>query len=98
MSIQCERQPQCEKQQQEYEFIMEGISTRMTMALEKMADSNRMMSESNRRLCHTMILVVIIVALAFLVNNVVMINHVNNIRSGVNAHETVPEQRPGAND
>lgn len=76
---------------QEYEFIMEGISTRMTMALEKMADSNRMMSENNRRLCHTMILVVIIVALAFLVNNVIMINHINDIRSEVGVHETVPE-------
>ena len=36
-----------ERTQQEYEYIMEGITTRMQMALEKMADSNRMMSESN---------------------------------------------------
>ena len=94
MSVQCERQPQCNKQQQEYEFIMEGISTRMTMAMDKMAESNRMMSESNRRLCHTMILVVIIMSLAFLVNNVIMINHINNIRSGVSANETVSQLGP----
>lgn len=76
MSTQCERQPQCEMQQREYEFVMEGISTRMTLALEKMADSNRMMSETNKRLCAairamcvTMILVVIIVAAAIIVDH-----------------------------
>ena len=72
-----------ERQLQEYEFVLEGITTRMQLAIEKMAESNRMMSESNRRLCHTMIIVVIVMALAFLVNNVIMINHVNNIRSEV---------------
>ena len=76
MSVQCERSQQCEKQQQEYEFVMEGISTRMTLALEKMADSNRMMSETNKRLCDalrfmcvTMIVVVVIVALGFIVDH-----------------------------
>ena len=69
MSVQCERQPMCEKQQQEYEFIMEGISTRMTMALEKMADSNRMMSETNKRLVRLIISVLVIVVLGFIVNN-----------------------------
>lgn len=86
-----------ERTQQEYEYIMEGITTRMQMALEKMADSNRMMSESNRRLCHTIILTVIIVALAFLVNNIFMINHVNQIR-GVSAHETISQLGPGQGD
>ena len=102
MSVQCERSPQCEKQQQEYEFVMEGISTRMTLALEKMADSNRMMSESNRRLCHTLILVVVIVVLGFITYTQLWINHVNDIRSSVSseviASEAVSEQRPGADD
>ena len=76
MSVQCERQPQCDKQQQEYAFVMEGISTRMTLALEKMAESNRMMSETNKRLCNVframcvmMIVVVLIVSLALVVDN-----------------------------
>ena len=87
-----------ERQQQEYEFVMEGITTRMQVALEKMADSNRMMSDTNKRLCRTLIIALFIVALAFLVNNVLMINHVNNLRNGVSAYETVLEQRPGADD
>ena len=33
---------------QEYEFIMEGITTRMQMALEKIADSNKLMADSNK--------------------------------------------------
>ena len=98
MSVQCERQPQCEKQQQEYEFVMEGISTRMTLALEKMADSNRMMSESNRRLCHTLILVVFIVVLGFILYTQLWINHVDHVRSSVasevGASETVSQLGP----
>ena len=87
------------KQQQEYEFVMEGITTRMQIALEKMADSNRMMSDTNKRMCRMMIITVVIFALAFLINNVLMINHINEIRgSGVSANETVSEYRPGAND
>ena len=65
-----------ERQQQEYEFVMEGITTRMQIALEKMADSNRMMSETNKRLCGVframcvmMIVVVLIVVLGFIVDH-----------------------------
>ena len=94
------------KQQQEYEFVMEGITTRMQIALEKMADSNRMMSETNKRLCSVLrwgavifLLAILGVAFGFLANNRMMINHINNIRgSGVSANETVSEYRPGADD
>lgn len=97
---------QIERQQQEYEFVMEGITTRMQIALEKMSDSNRMMSETNKRLCETIsnhnrmiVVVMLIVVLGFIVNNMVWIGHVNEIRgSGVSASETVSQFRPGAND
>lgn len=83
------------RQQQEYEFVLEGITTRMQLALEKMADSNRMMSECNRRLCTMLIVALVIVVLGFITNNVIMINHVNEIRgSGVSAHETVSQLGP----
>ena len=54
-----------DRQQLEYEFVMEGITTRMQIALEKMADSNRMMSETNKRLCtaHITICAMLLVAL-----------------------------------
>ena len=97
---------QRERQQQEYEFVMEGITTRMQIALEKMAESNRMMSETNKRLCDTIkqhnrmiIVVVLIVVLGFIINNQVWIGHMKNIRgSGVSANETLPQLGQGAND
>lgn len=65
-----------DKTSQEYAFVMEGITTRMQLALEKMADSNRMMSETNKRLCGalrfmcvTLIVVVIIVVLGLIVDH-----------------------------
>ena len=94
-----------ERQQQEDEFVMEGITTRMLTALEKMSESNQLLAENNRTLAENnrrqgrvMIVVLIIVILGFIINNVIMINHVNHIRNGVSAYETVSEQRPGAND
>lgn len=79
------------RQQQEYEFVMEGITTRMQTALEKQ-------SASVRWVCIVMLLTVMLVISGFIINNVIMINHVNNIRSGVIASETVSELGPGAND
>ena len=65
-----------DRQFQEYEFVLEGITTRMQLAIEKMAESNRMMSESNRRLCGVLgymcamiVAVVIVVAVSLTVNN-----------------------------
>ena len=43
---------------QEYEFIMEGITTRMQMALEKMADSNKLMHSAVRWVCAVSIIIV----------------------------------------
>lgn len=80
-----------ERTQQEYEFVMEGITTRMQMALEKQ-------SASVRWVCVVMILTVMLVIAGFIVNNVIMINHINDIRGGVSVHEAVPEQRAGADD
>ena len=46
-----------ERSQQEYEFIMEGITTRMQMALEKMAESNRLMHSAVKWVCGVSILI-----------------------------------------
>lgn len=80
-----------ERQQQEYEYVMEGITTRMQIALEKQ-------SASVRWVCIVMLVTVLLIIAGFIVNNVIMINHINDIRSGVSAYETVLEQRPGADD
>ena len=93
------------RMQQEYEFVMEGITTRMQTALEKMSESNQLLAENNRTLAENnrrqgrvMVAVLIIVMLGFIINNIIMINHINDIRNGVSAYEAVSEQRQGAND
>ena len=76
------------RQQQEYEYVMEGITTRMQLALEKQ-------SASVRWVCIVMLVTVLLIIAGFIVNNVIMINHVNNIRgSEVSAHETVSQLDP----
>lgn len=69
---------------QEYEYIMEGITTRMQLALEKQ-------SASVRWVCIVMLVTVLLIITGFIVNNVIMIRHINDIRSEVGVHETVPE-------
>ena len=73
----------------EYEFIMEGITTRMQIALEKQ-------SASVRWVCIAMLVTVLLVIAGFVTNNVIMINHINDIRSeitseAVSADEEVSE-------
>lgn len=94
-----------ERLQQELEFVMEGITTRMQTALEKMSESNRMMADNTRMMADNnrhqgkvMIAVLIIVVLGFIINNIIMINRVNSIRNEVSAYEAVSEQRSGADD
>lgn len=76
-----------ERQQQEYEFVMEGITTRMQIALEKQ-------SASVRWVCIVMLVTVLLVISGFIINNVIMINHINDIRSEVGVYETIPELGP----
>ena len=88
------------RQPQELEFIMDGITTRMQIAmnnladtnknaLEKMAESNRMMKTSLRWVCITALIVVIVVAAFSIVTNQIWIGHVNNLRQEMAAGEVV---------
>ena len=77
---------------QEYAYIMDGITVRMQMAIKKM-------SENNKLLCLTLILVVLIVVAGFLFNNKMMIDHVDSIRAaqaGEVSHAEVSQLGQGA--
>ena len=76
MSTQCDRLPQCDKQQQEYEYVMEGITTRMQIALEKQ-------SASLRWVCIVMLITVLLVIAGFIIDTQLWINHVDHVRSSV---------------
>ena len=84
---------------QEYEFIMDGITTRMQMALDKLAESNKLVVGITRLVCVTMIIFV----LALLANNYIWIRHTNAMRdqtivSEVAAGEEVSKLGPGSSD
>jgi hypothetical protein len=49
-----------EKQQQEWEFVMEGITTRMQLALEKMAESNKLLHSAVKWVCAVSIVIVVV--------------------------------------
>lgn len=92
---------------QELEFVMEGITTRMQIAMEKMSDANQMMSEvakvSNktvRNVCVTGVVVILLVVLGFVAFSGMWIAHVNNLRASgvVSAGETVSQLGQGADD
>lgn len=90
-----------ERQQQEYEYVMEGITTRMHIALEKMAESNRLLRSTVKSVCYVMLAVIIIIVSGFIVSNQLWISHINHIRKSmaqevVIADEAVLEPGQGA--
>ena len=64
------------ERQQEYEFVMEGITTRMQIALEKQ-------SASVRWVCIVMLITVLLVIAGFIVNNQMWLKHVNHVRDSI---------------
>ena len=84
-----------EKDKLELEFLMEGVTTRMQTAMEKLAESNRTQSAVS-------LAIIIIVVAGFIINNKMMIDHVNSIRGSAASeavnHETIPQLGPGQGD
>lgn len=56
-----------EKQQQEWEFVMEGITTRMQIALEKMAESNKLLHSAVKWVCAVSIVIVVVLGAVILI-------------------------------
>lgn len=65
-----------EREQQEYEFVMEGITTRMQIALEKQ-------SASVRWVCIVMLVTVLLIISGFIVFNQMWLKHVNHVRETI---------------
>lgn len=80
-----------ERMQQEYEFVMEGITTRMQTALVKM-------SAAIRWTCITSVIMLLLAVAGIIITTQIMINHTNDVIRGVGAYEAVSEQRSGADD
>ena len=52
---------------QEWEFVLEGITTRMQMALEKMAESNKLLHSAVKWVCAVSIVIVIVLGAIILI-------------------------------
>ena len=81
-----------ERSPQEYAYITDGITTRMQLAIEKMAEANKMFRATVKTVCAVMLVVVLLVVGGFLAETKIWIDHVNNLRgAGVVGVETVQE-------
>ena len=89
-------------EQREFEFIMEGITTRMQIAMEKLSDSNKALRNIVKYVCIVMLLAILIMAGGFLMLNKQWINHINDVRaSGVvsaGASAEISQHGQGADD
>ena len=88
-----------EWQRQEYEFIMDGITTRMQMAMEKISEANLKVSETNIRLINTirsvcviMLISIVIIISGFIVYNQIWIGHVDSLRKNAVVSEVAPDE------
>ena len=52
---------------QEWEFVLEGITTRMQMALEKMAESNKLLHSAVKCVCAVSIVIVVMLGAIILI-------------------------------
>ena len=98
----------------EMEYILDGITTRMQMAMqnmnessknamEKMSESNNHMRKCNLTLCITLILVVLIVIFGSIVTTSIWMGRITDLRealtvSEVKADEEIPQLRYGENN
>ena len=98
----------------EYEFILDGITTRMQMAMqsmnensknamEKMAESNNHLRNTVKYVCIFAVIIVALVIAGLIVNNSIWFGHVRELRNEMTvneviADEEIPQLRSGAND
>lgn len=84
----------------EMEYILDGITTRMQMAMqnmnensknamERMAESNEHMRKCNLALCITMIIVVLIIILGSIVTTSIWMGKMQNLREEMKVTEVV---------
>lgn len=84
-----------ERSPQEYAYIMDGITTRMQLAIEKVSEANKLFRSTVRMVCIVMLIVVMVVVGGFILETRTWIGHVNEIRSGVVTSETVSQLGDG---
>lgn len=70
-----------QRQQQEYEFVMEGITTRMQIAMEKLSESNKVSRTMVKYVCIMSIVIILAVMCGLIAINQLWFQHCNDIRN-----------------
>lgn len=92
-----------ERQQQEYEFIMEGITTRMQMAMDKLSDNNKALRSIVKWVCAFALIMSILTVIGLLLNNRMWMDRERTATLQPSVREVIPDAEipqlgPGQND
>lgn len=84
-----------ERQQQEYEFIMEGITTRMQMAMDKLSDNNKALRETMRSIvkwvCIFALIMTLLTVVGLILNNRMWMARENDLARKTVVREVIPD-------
>ena len=91
-----------ERQQQEWEFVMEGITTRMQMAMDKLSDNNKALRSIVKWVCVFALIMSILTVTGLLTNNRMWMERERttmqpSVREVIPDAE-IPQLGPGQND
>ena len=85
------------RQQQEWEFVMEGITTRMQMAMDKLSDNNKALRETMRSIvkwvCIFSLVMTLLTVAGLILNNRMWITHEKAGRQEAGVREVIPDDK-----
>ena len=84
-----------ERQQQEWEFVMDGITTRMQMAMDKLSDNNKALRETMRSIvkwvCIFALVMTLLTIVGLILNNRMWMTRENDLARQMVVREVIPD-------
>lgn len=84
-----------ERQQQEWEFVMDGITTRMQMAMDKLSDNNKALRETMRSIvkwvCIFALVMTLLTVVGLILNNRMWMARENDLARKTVVREVIPD-------
>lgn len=84
-----------ERQQQEWEFVMDGITTRMQMAMDKLSDNNKALRETMRSIvkwvCIFALIMTLLTVVGLILNNRMWMARENDLARKTVVREVIPD-------
>lgn len=83
------------RQQQEWEFVMDGITTRMQMAMDKLSDNNKALRETMRSIvkwvCIFALVMTLLTVVGLILNNRMWMTRENDLARQMVVREVIPD-------